>query len=158
MTKKPSVSGLQNIGTLLARNEAVTNVPPVKTVKVEPADVQKEIVKKTMSALSYLPKTVDFAAHGKYVKAAVREAYDQGHAAALKQNELVQSILDQQYKSRNANVVPAVVAAVMEQIGMHSLSLDLGDVATVFERVSINYEVAGETVSYTLEFKSDKVQ
>lgn len=159
MSKKLSVTGLQNIGMLMERGQAQIKTPRVEK-PFEPEEKRKAIVAKTVTKLS-----TETAASAAYllpvIKASVKAAYDAGHDDALAQNTVVEEMLAKQYQDRSANLVPAVVAAVMEQLGMTELVLDLSAVATVFLRTRLEFDVAhgmGDTpdvATYRLQFNGD---
>lgn len=150
--RKMSVSGLQNIGALLSK----ADVPAVVTTKTG----KEAIVEKTIAAMGtshhWTPEGVR-----RYVGAAVREAYNLGHADALTQNEIVESLLQQQYESRTLLTMPTVIASVMEQLGMTDLMLDLNSVVTVFKRCRIEFEAhqptGGDVITYKLSHLADVV-
>jgi len=149
--KKHSVKGLSNIGTLLGR----ADVPPQQEPKRSRAtrgDICDKTFEKIMAAIP-LGANLDpkhKALISTYLKGAVGDAFDLGHAEALEQNNVVEALLDKQYKARTEMTMPAVVAGVMEQRGLRSMTLDLEQLATVFEREKIAFNVVDDTISYTL--------
>ena len=158
MSKKISVTGLQNIGALIQRNAAT--IPPKPVDKADAYAKRRAIVEKTMGKMPAL-KVHNMVpgwheALRTFIDAAVREAWDASHADALMQNQVVEAILNKQYETRNNLTMPAVVAAVMEQSGMSTMVLDLEAVATVFDRTQLDYDVAGTTVAYSLRFGADR--
>ena len=146
MNQKVSVTGLQNIGKLMERNSAAIAKPAEKPTEYAK---RQAIVKKTVEAAGFS------CGDARFIDAAVREAYNAGHADAFAQSQAVDALLDKQYKARTNLTMPAVVAAVMEQTGMGALLLDLDDVATVFDRCQIDYSVQNNVIEYSLSFKSD---
>lgn len=160
MNQKVSVTGLQNIGKLMERNAAAIAKP------AEKVDVLRAIVDKTIPGImdmSRAHRNVNDADTTRKsiearIAAAVREAFNAGHGEAFAQSQVVDAMLDKQYKARTNLTMPAVVAAVMEQTGMHKLSMTLEGVATVFDRCKIEYHVAQATtdvpvdiIHYTLD-------
>lgn len=143
---KHSVSGLANIAALL--NKAEFEAQPVHVATRKPAQTQDSIVEKTRLAITYtnavtLPDLEKLHSQNKRVlQAAVREAYNLGYAEAITTNGAVEKLLEEQYDVRTKVAMPAVVAAVMEQIGKTDLTLDLRMVGTVFERNLIDFTVS----------------
>lgn len=159
--QKLSVSGLANIGKLLNRGELPKPVPVQKDVRKS----QDTIIEKTVNKLlAKVPSNMRDAWRAEIiilVTAAVREAYNLGHADSLTQSAAVETLLDKQYRARTELTMPAVVAAVMEQLGMTTMTVDLEALATVFDRVRIDMipmmGAAGEFVEYRLVHKSDEI-
>lgn len=159
MDKTKSVKGLENISQLLSRNPQAAAVEPPKSAAQKKQD-QNRIVMKTISNLKHIGigdsagtiMNIDAHNHGMLV-AAVREAYDLGHRDTLDQNNAVEVLLNRQYEERTKLTTPAVVAAVMEQMGMSSMLLDLALVATVFKRCAIEYTVTGEPGAEIIEYR-----
>lgn len=149
-----SVKGLANIGTILDRGE----LPVMEAPKAD----------KPMTPLAIAQRAWAATQHGTHIElrkdgffAAVQDAYQQGRSEGLAQSGHMEKLLNEQYASRISGLVPAVVAAVMEQIGMTELVLDMDAVKTVFNRCAIDYTgsigVAGDFVTYKLAFKADVV-
>jgi hypothetical protein len=153
MAKEKSINGLANIGLLVA-GAALRAAPP----KPKEADVKAAIIKKTVGAMpNHLdptsPRTVD--AVQRIVTAAVREAFNAGHANALDQNHMVEELLKQQYKTRTELTLPVAAMAIMEQSGMSSLLLDLDAVATVNDRCRVEMIPDGNYMRFDLRVKGD---
>lgn len=130
MKKPKHVNGLANIGLLVA-GATMRNAP-----KQDERDVKDKIVQKTLSALAARAGGID---HGfdKAVTAAVREAFNAGHANALEQNSMVEELLKKQYSARTELTLPVAAMAIMEQVGLPSILLDLDAVATVSSRCRV---------------------
>jgi 2-hydroxychromene-2-carboxylate isomerase len=150
----PSVKGLANIGALLGRGDLPQQPPrEPKRERRTQEQIYERTMEKVSASLSSMPTMA--ATHvnliQNYVRAAVREAYNLGHADALEQNGAVEALLEQQYQARTKLTMPAVVAAVMEQQGLSSMTLDLAHMATVFKRNEIKYTITDEDViEYTM--------
>lgn len=146
--RKLSVTGLANIASLLTK--ADLEPQPVR-VPGKPRATQTTIAQKTIDALPIRAQGDD-PSIGRIVVAAVREAYNLGHADAMVQSETVDALLKQQYDARTKLTMPAVVAAVMEHLGTSELVMHLPTVATVFDRNRIEYAVddSGEWINYTM--------
>lgn len=156
--EKLSVKGLANIGQLMQRNPDVINPHPTKSQVQKKMD-RAAIVQKTVTALiPHMERTVT-AQITHIVEAAVRNGADLGHNEALDQNGAVEAMLEKQFAERNKLAVPAVVAAVMEQLGMTSLVLDLPHVATIFKRSKLTWNMTDNgMIEYRLEHNADKAQ
>lgn len=144
-----SVKGLANIAAL------VLPVAVAAAPKPAPAKNTAEgIVAKTVEAGGFS------CGDAKLIGAAVREAMNLGHALAVNQNSMVEELLEKQYKARTDLTMPAVVAAVMEQLGMSEMLLDLDNVATVFTRCRLEQSLVDESVAknyidYKLRYLAD---
>lgn len=105
-----------------------------------------------------LPNMTRTAFHELALKA-VTNAYSMGRRDARIEAEAVQAMTESVLESRASHILPAAVAAVMENIGLTSLTLDLAAVASVFSRVSVDYELIddgdGVSVEYRLTYKED---
>lgn len=138
--KKHSVHGLQNIGKLLARGD-IAPAPPNRE-KRDINGIFNQTREKTMAAIPPMVAS-DHVKHRAlfetYLLAGIRDAYNLGHADALAQNSAVDKMLEKQYETRTRVTMPAVVCAVMEQTGLSSMTLDMAQMATVFERCDIDY-------------------
>jgi len=158
--KEVSVKGLANIGKLLDRGVVLTSEAP----KADKLDTLGAIAEKTSHKVFGVMQT-----SGKHravhhcVEAGVREAHKLGQVEAVKQSEIVEKMLNEQYEGRTSALLPAVAAVIMEQLGMTDMTLDLDAIETVFERCTIDYELnhggpAGNFISYTLSHLADKVR
>lgn len=143
MNNKPkmSVNGLQNIGALIGRADLPTQAPKKST-----RNTIEQIVAKTVENGGFS------CGDARLIGAAAREAYNLGHADALEQNSAVEKLLEQQYEARTKVTMPAVAAAIMEQQGLTSMTMDLALMATVFDRTKITYTLDAETnvIEYNL--------
>lgn len=137
--KGMSVSGLANIGSLIGRADLPT-APPKNAAASR--RTKEQIVTKT---LGYFGEG-SAALYRRYIEAAVRDAYNLGHADALDQNSAVEKLLEKQFDARTKVTMPAVVAGVMEQQGLSSMTLDLAMMSTVFDRLNIEYTLSDEDV------------
>jgi len=151
--KRPvRVKGLANIGALI--NRADLPQAPTPAARRERRDLDQIFERtnaKIVASIEGNERCSATAILGHYLLAAIREAYNTGHADALDQNSAVDDLLEKQYEARTRLTMPTVVAAVMEQHGMSELTLDLTKVATVFERVKVDYTITEqETAEYTL--------
>lgn len=149
-----SVSGLANIGKLMEK------VPQVRVNTEPPKGTKEAIVAKTVKGMPnhldpFNKNTVDRVTE--LVAAAVREGYNLGHAHGIAQAEAVEALVSKKFDEKARLTMPAVVAAVMEHLGMTDLALDLNDVATVFARTRIDYTVVGDegVIAYTLRHNAD---
>jgi hypothetical protein len=150
-SKPMSVKGLANIGALLERGDLPKAPAPAPKRDRRTADqIAGRTYEKLKAAMSDLPQAQQDLVIT-YVKAGLRETYNVGHADALDQNGAVEALLEQQYDARTRLTTPAVVAAVMEQLGSTEMTLDLSMFATVFERKKIDFSVSDQDViTYTL--------
>jgi hypothetical protein len=146
MTKqtKASVKGLANIGALLDRGVPAA---PATAPKRERRDTSQIFQRTREKIYAAIPLGANLDPKHKalietYLKGAIGEAYNCGHADALEQNSAVESLLDKQYEARTKLTLPTAVAAIMEQRGLATMTLDLEQVATVFERQHIDFSVA----------------
>jgi hypothetical protein len=153
-----SVNGLANIGAFMSR------VPTANVDPAPPKSSQEAIVAKTVDNVreAYSKPGAGITIE-RCVAAAVREAFNLGHAAALAQNDMVEQLLKKQYDARTQLTLPAALAAIMEQIGMDELILDLTAVSTVFDRCKIDMAVnpvdeQGDLIEYKLTHFADEVQ
>jgi hypothetical protein len=154
MTRK-SVKGLANIAQLLNQGGVLAAAPAPKRERRDTNDIFAKTRDKIDAALGLLEdgkfEPAKVSLFENYLKAAIRESYNLGHADALDQNGEVERLLDKQYQKRTEVTMPAVVAGVMEQLGLTSMTLDLAHLATVFERNQITYTISGEDViEYTM--------
>lgn len=148
---KHSVKGLANIGALISRTDLPTHTAPTR----ERRDING-IFNRTnekMQAAAPIGQVLTVTQRNlmaTYLNAALREAHSLGHAEALEQNSEVERLLEKQYEARTKVTMPAVVAAVMEQSGLASMTMDLALMATVFQRQKIEYTLDAETnvISY----------
>lgn len=148
--KGMSVNGLANIGQILQRNPEAAKPEAPKKVR----DTIDSIVEKTLSSVPLGSTACNLRT---YVTAAVRAGYNLGHADAFDQNGAVENLLRQQYEARTMLTLPTAVAAIMEQVGMESMMLDLDQVATVFNRVRLVTESLDDnSVQYTLTHQADE--
>lgn len=148
-----SVKGLANIGALLNR----TDLPTVQTAPKRERRTRDEIAARTTEKiLAALPLGANLDPTHKqliatFIQAGVRDAYNGGHADAIDQNSAVEKLLEQQYDARTKMTLPAAVAWVMEGRGLSSMTLDLGHLATVFDRNHIDFDVSdGDIINYRL--------
>lgn len=148
MSKKGmSVRGLASIGALLERADAPAAAP------VRPNGGKEAIIEKTLEKMQSFTGG-DLSG---IVTAAVREAFNLGHAAALDQNNEIERLINKRFDTKTQMAMPAICAAVMEQLGMTELLLNLDDVGTVFDRCAIDFESSndGSYITYTLRHKAD---
>lgn len=159
--KTQRVKGLSNLATLMVRApETIAQPAPKREV-----NTQESIVRKTVEAVvghvnKFDNDIGDFNAFERFIGAAVREAFNLGHASAVGQNNMVEDLLKQQYRARTELTMPAVVAAVMEQTGQDTMLLDLDMVATVFSRCRLEHDTLAEaghpnTMEYSLIYLAD---
>jgi hypothetical protein len=150
---KKSVKGLANIAQLLNQGGVLAAAPAPKRERRDTNDIFMRTREKVQAAIP-LGANLDpkhWALIDNYLKASMREAYNVGHADALDQNSQVERLLDKQYQKRTEVTMPAVVAGVMEQLGLSSMVLDLALMATVFDRHKITYTLSDENViEYTM--------
>jgi hypothetical protein len=147
MTSK-SVKGLANIAQLLNRGDLAAAKPAPKRERRDTNDIFDRTREKIEAAIP-LGANLDpkhWSLIDTYLKAGLRDAYNLGHADALDQNSQVERLLEKQYDARTKVTMPAVVAAVMEQMGLTSMTMDLALMATVFQRNQITYTVTDENV------------
>jgi hypothetical protein len=149
--KNKSVKGLANIAQLLNQGGVLAAAAPAPKRERRTADqIAGRTYEKLKAAMSNLPQSQQDMVIS-YVKAGLRESYNVGHADALDQNSEVERLLDKQYQKRTEVTMPAVVAGVMEQLGLSSMVLDLALMATVFDRHKITYTLSDENViEYTV--------
>lgn len=154
MNNKPkmSVNGLQNIGALIGRADMPTPAPKRDRRNLD--GIFQRTREKVQAAVP-LGANLDpkhWALIDNYLKAGLDEAKNLGHAEALDQNSQVEKLLEQQYEARTKVTMPAVAAAIMEQQGLASMTMDLALMATVFERTKITYTLDAETnvIEYNL--------
>lgn len=146
--RKLSVTGLANIASLLTKADLE---PQPIHLPGKPRATKESIVEKTYARLPAMSAD-DLKRTNTLIEAAVREAYNLGHADAMVQSETVDALLKQQYDARTKLTMPAVVAAVMEHLGTSELVMHLPTVATVFDRNHIEYTVddSGDWIEYKL--------
>lgn len=157
--KNKSVKGLANIAQLLNQGGVLAAAPAPKRERRDQNDIVTKTHTKIVAAVGLESEhphsraaTAQIALLENFVKAAVRDAYNLGHADALDQNNQVERLLDKQYQKRTEVTMPAVVAGVMEQLGLSSMTLDLALMATVFDRQKITYTLSDENViEYTTQ-------
>lgn len=155
---KKSVKGLANIAQLLNRGDLAAAPAAPKRERRSTDDIVTKTHEKVVAAVGLAsdhPHTraasAQIALLDNYLRAAVRDAYNLGHADALDQNSQVERLLDKQYQKRTEVTMPAVVCAVMEQMGLNSMTLDLAHMASVFERCAITFTLSDENViEYTM--------
>lgn len=148
-----SVNGLANIAKLLDKGPT----PPV-AAKPDSRVLISDISRKTYSNIGKIvfceiPNDKDFQAAQiqRFLDAAVRDAYRLGRTEALAQNSVVEAALEKQYADRTESLVPAVVGAVMEQLGLIEVALDLDQLGTVFSRNRIEFSASdANVIIYTL--------
>ena len=149
--KNKSVKGLANIAQLLNRGDLAVAPAAPKRERRDANDITVRTAEKLHAAVGHIASDSQMVLIQGYVKAAVRDAYNLGHADALDQNSQVERLLEKQYQKRTEVTMPAVVAGVMEQMALTSMTLDLAHLATVFERNQITYTVSDEDViEYTM--------
>lgn len=153
--QKISVRGLANIGALLDRADTPAPAPLKST---ENKLTRESIIDRTVAKLSSVTAesaVMPFDAWiRKVVTAAVRDAWQTAHAQALAQSNAVDVLLERQYASRTMHITPAIVASVMEQLGLSNMVLDMRLVGTVFERNALDFSVSDlgdrQIVDYTM--------
>lgn len=148
MTSKrtPSVSGLANIGVLLqGQSNYAKPAPAARSHNLQ--GIALHTARKLLDA--------DQSEHARLVSAAVKEAYNAGHAEGLAQGSAVETLLNAQYDSRTRMLVPTVVAAIMDQLGMQEMTLDLNAVSTTFKRVALNFSLSDAGV---VEYKLTPIE
>lgn len=145
--KKISGKGLHSIASVLGRGEAPQPAPVREKRDVN--GIFHHTREKITAALPLGAMGSMDPSHTTlietYLLAGLREAYNLGHAEALAQGSEVDKMLDKQYEARTALLTPTVVCAVMEQSGLSSMTLDLARMATVFERMDIQYTLDADT-------------
>lgn len=150
-----SVKGLENLKSLVLPVMLAQKVAPAEQPKREGADA---IIAKTVAKLAE-----GTAASPKYlapiIAAMVREAVNLGHAMAVGQNDMIEDLLAKQYKARTDLTMPVVIAAVMEQLGMQEMMIDLDTLATVFSRCRIEQNMLESddhnAIIYKLRYLAD---
>ncbi len=156
------VKGLANIGALISR--APEAIAPPAEPKGHGITLDGIFDKTIGNMLVMAPPTAREAFKpevSRILKAALREAFNLGHAAAVGQNNMVDELLAKQYDARTSLTMPAVVAAVMEQTGMDTLVLDLDAVGTVFTRCRLEHDTLADvghpsTLEYRLIYRADE--
>lgn len=148
--KKVSINGLANIGKLLGRADAPKEAP--KRERRDTFGILNHTREKISAALGESTNVTQNNLIYDYVKGAIRDAYNLGHSEALEQNGQVERLLEKQYEARTRVTTPAVVCAIMEQSGLSSMTLDMAQLATVFQRCDIQYtyDPATEVMEYTM--------
>lgn len=145
--KKNSVKGLANIAILMNQAGVLpTALAAPKRERRDTNDIFNRTVGKLAAAVGLNVNPAQTELMQTFLKAGLRDAYNLGHADALDQNSEVERMLEKQYQTRTQVTMPAVVAAVMEQLGLTSMTLDLALMATVFDRTKITYIVSEENV------------
>jgi hypothetical protein len=152
--KNKSVKGLANIAQLLNRGDLAVAPAAPKRERRSCIDIETRTNEKIRAAIP-LGANLDpkhWTLIDNFVRAAVRDSYNLGHADALDQNSQVERLLEKQYQKRTEVTMPAVVAGIMEQLGMSSMTLDLAHLATVFDRNQISYVFNDDTnvMEYTM--------
>lgn len=160
MNQKKSVKGLANIAALLNRTDIPVHQPAPNSKRRDLNGIFNHTREKVEAAAGVAPdgrpQTDAFKSQRElmktYINAGIRDAYNLGHAEALEQNNQVEKLLENQYAVRTRVTTPAVVCAVMEQLGTESMTLDLGRMATVFDRLDIQYTLDADTdiMTYTV--------
>jgi len=149
---KVAVKGLANIGQLLNRADLVKAPTAPKRNRRDLDQIHTRTMEKIKAAIHFganiTPTQIDLISN--FVRASIRESYNGGHADALDQNSAVEKLLEKQYEARTQTTMPAVVAAVMEQRSLSSMTLDLAELATVFQRHRIDYTVSEQDI---IDFK-----
>lgn len=147
-----SVKGLANIGALLNRTDLPTTPAPAPKRERRTQDqIYERTIEKVLAAMRGADASDVVPLIQTYVKAAIRDSYNGGHADALDQNSAVEKLLEQQYEARTKMTLPAAVAGIMEQRGLSSMTLDLAHLATVFDRNRIDFSVSdGDVIEYRL--------
>jgi hypothetical protein len=144
--KNKSVKGLANIAQLLNRGDLAVAPAVPKRERRDTNDISTRTAEKLHAAVGHIASDSQMVLIQGYVRAAVRDAYNLGHADALDQNSQVERLLEKQYQKRTEVTMPAVVAGVMEQLALSSMTLDLAHLATVFDRNKITYTVSAADV------------
>lgn len=154
MNNKPkmSVNGLQNIGALIGRADLPTQAPKRDRRDLNAIFDRTDEKMQAAAPLGQVLTVPQRNLMANYLNAAIREAHALGHAHALEQNSAVEKLLEQQYEARTKVTMPAVAAAIMEQQGLTSMTMDLALMATVFDRTKITYTLDAETnvIEYNL--------
>lgn len=151
---KLSVRGLANIHVLLAKADQPAPEPAKPTTTREA--IVERTVERLVTSTDYSGQDAYASAEArtrKLVTAAVRDAWEAGHLASLAQNAAVDAIVKQQYETRTAHAVPAVVASVMEHLGRDTFMLDLHMVASVFERNTLEFAVIEVDNKHVVDYK-----
>lgn len=156
--QKMSVTGLANIGALLGRADTPAPAPLKSTTnKLTRESIIDRTVERLVTSGDYASQDAYAAADArarKLVTAAVRDAWQTSHAEALAQSNAVDVLLERQYAARTMHITPAIVASVMEQLGLSNMVLDMRLVGTVFERNALDFSVADlgdrQVVDYTM--------
>lgn len=155
MNQKKSVNGLANIAALLNRSDIPLHQPAPKRERRDLNGIFHHTREKIMAAIPPMVAS-DHVSHRAlfetFLLAGLRDAYNLGHAEALGQGSEVERLLEQQYETRTRVTTPAVVGAMMEQLGMESMVFDLARMATVFERLNIQYtlDADADLMTYTV--------
>ena len=156
MNQKKSVNGLANIAALLNRSDIPLHQPAPKRERRDLNGISAHTQEKIYAALPLgAMGSIDHSHKvliGHFLNSALRDAYNLGHAEALGQGSEVERLLEQQYETRTRVTTPAVVGAMMEQLGMESMVFDLARMATVFERLNIQYtlDADADLMTYTV--------
>lgn len=149
--KNKSVKGLANIAQLLNRGDLAVAPAAPKRERRDTNDISTRTAEKLHAAVGHIASDSQMVLIQGYVRAAVRDAYNLGHADALDQNSQVERLLEKQYQKRTEVTMPAIVAGVMEQLGLSSMTLDLAHLASVFDRNQISYVVSdADVIEYTM--------
>lgn len=137
-----SVKGLAALGTLLNRADLPNTPTAPKRERRTLDQIYDRTHEKIVASIEGNERCSAASILGHYLKAALREAYNSGHADALDQNSAVEKLLEQQYDARTKMTLPAAVAWIMEQRGIPEMTLDLSMLATVFDRQHIDFSIA----------------
>lgn len=150
--QKKVVKGLANIGALLDRAEIPTQPPAPSRERRDLNGLFNHTREKVHAALPFALDKSHTELVKTYINAGLREAYNLGHAEALEQNSSVEKLLVEQYRVRTEVTMPAVVCGIMEQSGLESMTLDMARMATVFDRLDVDYTYDQDTeiMSYTV--------
>jgi hypothetical protein len=147
--KRMRVKGLANIAMLVARTDLPTAPPKNPAATRRTRDEIFQRTREKCKAAIPLGANLDpkhWALIDTYLKASLDASYNLGYAEALETNGQVERLLEKQYDARTKVTMPAVAAGIMEQLGLPSMTLDLGHLATVFTRNRIDYTLSDENV------------
>lgn len=153
--QKKVVKGLANIGALLDRAEIPAESPAPTRERRDINGIFHHTREKIMAAIPPMVAS-DHVSHRAlfetFLLAGLRDSYNLGHAEALEQNGSVEKLLIEQYRVRTEVTMPAVVCGIMEQSGLESMTLDMARMATVFDRLDVDYTYDQDTeiMSYTV--------
>lgn len=92
----------------------------------------------------------------------IQDAYELGKKHGTREAALALTTIGEVNDKRAAHLLPACVAAIMEQSGITTMNLDLVAVATVFSRCTIDSSMGAaeglSIVQYRLGHKADGVK